>query len=90
MIPSDDERREISKKNLEHQLDQIRLANEYGVTIAASLADYFTRERRAAARAAKVMLRYRERMGLPPDPVAQELVDMYGPGEAAIPTGREI
>jgi hypothetical protein len=36
------------------------------------------RERRAAVRAAKVMLRYRARMGLPPDPVAQELVERYG------------
>lgn len=43
------------------------------------------RERRAAARAAKVMIRYREKMGLPPDPVAQELVDAYGPLESAVP-----
>jgi hypothetical protein len=41
------------------------------------------RERRAAARAAKVLLRYRARMGLPPDPVAQELVDAYGPAASA-------
>ena len=41
------------------------------------------RERRAAARAAKVLLRYRARMGLPPDPVAQELVDAYGPTSSA-------
>jgi hypothetical protein len=41
------------------------------------------RERRAAARAAKVLVRYRARMGLPPDPVAQELVDAYGPSTSA-------
>jgi hypothetical protein len=41
------------------------------------------RERRVAARAAKVLLRYRARMGLPPDPVAQELVDAYAPVQAA-------
>ncbi|HTU63245.1 MAG TPA: PEGA domain-containing protein [Polyangiales bacterium] len=41
------------------------------------------RERRAAARAAKVLLRYRARMGLPPDPVAQELVEAYGPTQSA-------
>jgi hypothetical protein len=41
------------------------------------------RERRAAAKAAKVLLRYRARMGLPPDPVAQELVDAYGPAQSA-------
>lgn len=41
------------------------------------------RERRAAVRAAKVLLRYRARMGLPPDPVAQELVDSYGPAPSA-------
>jgi hypothetical protein len=43
------------------------------------------RERRAAARAAKVLVRYRARMGLPPDPVAQELVDAYGPAQSAEP-----
>jgi hypothetical protein len=41
------------------------------------------RERRAAARAAKVLLRYRARLGLPPDPVAQELVEAYGPTQSA-------
>lgn len=41
------------------------------------------RERRAAARAAKVLMRYRARMGLPPDPVAQELVEAYGPTQSA-------
>jgi hypothetical protein len=41
------------------------------------------RERRAAARAAKVLVRYRARMGLPPDPVAQELVDAFGPTQSA-------
>lgn len=41
------------------------------------------RERRAAVRAAKVLLRYRARMGLPPDPVAQELVESYGPTQSA-------
>jgi hypothetical protein len=41
------------------------------------------RERRAAARAAKVLMRYRARMGLPPDPVAQELVEAYGPTQIA-------